>query len=170
MFWKIWSLLVMALVVVGGPAGAGQALPEPAERVILVIEGDMTHTNTSPAGARFDMAMLKNIKSHTINTITPWTEGMQAYEGPLLRDVLKAVGAVGSTVKAVAINDYAVDIPVSDLEKYSVILAHTLNGKAMSVRDKGPLWVIYPWSDNAALRKETFYAKSIWQVKKLTIQ
>jgi len=167
--WRLLPFFLVALIVASPPAGAEKAISEPAGRVVLVIDGNVSLTNAADS-ARFDMAMLKRIKTNTIKTETPWTEGIQTFEGPLLSDVLKAAGATGTSIRATAINDYAVSIPVSDIDKYSVILAHTLNGKAMPVREKGPLWIVYPWADNPGIRKETYYAKSIWQVKKLTIQ
>jgi len=169
MSWKFLPVFVVALIAISTHVDAGQNLAEPTGPIILVVDGNISHTNTAKS-SRFDMAMLKKILSHTIKTETPWTDGMQTFEGPLLSDVLKSAGLTGVTIKAVAINDYAVKIPVSDTEKYPVILAHTLNGKVMPIREKGPLWVIYPWTDNPELRKETIYAKSIWQVKKLSIQ
>ena len=37
----------------------------------------------------------------------------------------------------------------------------------MSVRDKGPLWVMYPFSDAPALKTETNYSRCIWQLNRL---
>ncbi len=83
---------------------------------------------------------------------------------------MKLVGAKGKVVKAFAINDYSVEIPMADFEDYPVILARRHNGKEMSVREKGPLWVIYPWSDFSELRNEKFFSRSIWQVNKIEVK
>jgi hypothetical protein len=40
----------------------------------------------------------------------------------------------------------------------------------MAVRDKGPLFVVYPFDDSAALRSSVYYERSIWQLKALEIQ
>jgi hypothetical protein len=84
--------------------------------------------------------------------------------------VLAAVKASGSVVKAVAINDYAISIPVADTTKHKVIVARLLDDKPMAVRDKGPLFVVYPFDDNAVLRSSVYYERSIWQLKALDIQ
>ena len=102
--------------------------------------------------------------------MTPWTTGTTKFEGPLVRDVMKRVGATGSLVKATAINDYSVEIPLSDFEAYPVILAMKMNGEALRARSKGPLWVIYPWSEHSRLRTEEIYARSIWQVKEMVVK
>ena len=95
---------------------------------------------------------------------------MVAFEGPLARDVLERLGASGSRIRAIAINDYVVEIPVSDLLEHRVILAMRRDGKPMSVRDKGPLWIIYPWSDEPALKTEIHHSRSIWQLKQLVVE
>jgi len=40
----------------------------------------------------------------------------------------------------------------------------------LSIRKRGPGWVIYPWSDNRSLQKNQYYTRSIWQLKKLEIK
>jgi hypothetical protein len=44
-----------------------------------------------------------------------------------------------------------------------------MDGNAMSVRDKGPLWVIYPYDSDAAYRTEVIYSRSIWQLDRLEV-
>jgi len=39
----------------------------------------------------------------------------------------------------------------------------------MSVREKGPLWVIYPYDSDAKFRTEVIYSRSIWQLDRLAI-
>ena len=58
---------------------------------------------------------------------------------------MKQVEATGRRVSVVALNDYASEIPVEDFSKYKVILALKRNGEYMPVRDKGPLFIVYPY-------------------------
>lgn len=83
---------------------------------------------------------------------------------------MKRVGATGSRVKAIATNDYSVEIPVSDFAAYRVILAMKMNGEILRTRNKGPLWVIYPWSERPELRTQVVYGRSIWQIKELMVE
>jgi hypothetical protein len=39
----------------------------------------------------------------------------------------------------------------------------------MSVRDKGPLWLIYPYDSKAEYQSETIYSRSIWQLVKIDL-
>ncbi len=168
-----WPALIMAgLTAVTIPVTAMpvQALEPPSERVILEVTGNISEFNGDAKSARFDRPMLEGLGFTEIVTETPWTDGSVRFEGVLVRDLLHAVGAKGMTVTAVAINDYAVEIPISDFETYPVILALKMNGEFMSVRKKGPLWVIYPWGDEPDLRNEVYHSRAIWQLKLLTVK
>ncbi len=150
-------------------APSATALDFPRGPVILTLSGMINRTNAA-GNAVLDAAVLKSLPQITIVTDTPWTEGQIRFEGPLLRDVLELVGAEGKSLKAIAINDYFVEIPATDAEMYDVILAMRLDDNDLNVRSKGPLWVIYPWKDNENLRSETYYSRSIWQLMRIDVQ
>ena len=40
-------------------------------------------------------------------------------------------------------------------------------GNRFSIRDKGPLFIIYPFDQDESLRNETYFARSVWQLKEL---
>lgn len=161
--------LLLAAIVSFAAVLPSAALDTPAGPVILTIDGSIATTNQDKA-ANFDRAMIEAMPVTAVKTVTPWTDGEVVFEGVLLRDLLDSVGARGETLRAVAINDYAVEIPVTDFREHDVILAWKADGSRMRVRDKGPLWVIYPWSDTPELRNEVHHARSIWQVRKLTVR
>jgi hypothetical protein len=146
-----------------------QALDEPKERVVLSVSGKIGVKNAGEM-ALFDMKMLEALPQHSFTTNTPWYERPVKFTGPLLADVLAAVKASGSVVKAVALNDYEISIPVTDTTEHKVIVARLLDDKPMAVRDKGPLFVVYPFDDSAALRSSIYYERSIWQLHALEIQ
>ncbi len=145
------------------------ALEAPKERVVLTVSGKIGVKNAGET-ARFDMKMLEALPQHSFTTRTPWYDRPVKFTGPLLADVLAAVKASGTTVSAVAINDYAIKIPVADTTAHKVIVARLLDGKPMPVREKGPLFVVYPFDDSATLRSSVYYERSIWQLKALDIQ
>jgi len=146
----------------------GQSLEAPKDRPILTISGKIGLTNGGNV-ARFDMKMLEALPQHTFTTRSPWYDKPVTFTGPLLADVLAAVKATGTTVSAVAINDYKISIPVSDTQ-HKPIVARLLDGKPMPVREKGPLFVVYPFDSSADLRNSVYYERSIWQLKALEIQ
>jgi hypothetical protein len=70
---------------------------------------------------------------------------------------------------ATAINDYTVEIPMSDAVEGGPIIAYLMDGNEMSIRDKGPLWVIYPYDSDADFRSEVVFTRSIWQLDRLVV-
>lgn len=143
------------------------AVSVPGVRMALANETVLTVTRADGSQAGFSMADLAALPQRTFETDTPWLEGAAKFSGPLLRDVLAQAGLASNDIKAVALNDYAVSIPFSDARDHDVIVASHLNGAEMSVRDKGPLWVMYPFSDSPALKTETNYSRCIWQLNRL---
>ncbi len=81
---------------------------------------------------------------------------------------MAAVGASGTTISATALNDYAAPLPAADAQT-GAIVAYRMNGEYMSVRGKGPLWIIYPFDERPELKAEAIYARSIWQLRKMTL-
>ncbi|MDT4840621.1 hypothetical protein FQZ97_744490 [compost metagenome] len=150
-------------------SGAAFALDVPKERAILTISGKIAEKNAGDK-ARFDMKMIEALPQHSFTTRTPWFDKPVKFTGPLLADVLAAVKASGSTISAVAINDYKISIPVDDTTKYKLVVARLLDDKAIPVREKGPLFVVYNFDSAAELRTSTYYERSIWQLKALEVQ
>jgi hypothetical protein len=83
--------------------------------------------------------------------------------------VTGAIGVTSGMLKMYAINDYVVEVPVSDAVEGGPILAYAQNGERMSVRDKGPLWLLYPYDANPDYRTEVVYSRSIWQLVKIEV-
>jgi hypothetical protein len=146
-----------------------RAIEPPRGPVILTISGAISQTNTA-SGLAFDQAMLDSLPQTEVATETPWTQGMITFSGVSLGALLDLAGAKGTTISATALNDYSVDIPVADAANPRVILATRKNGALMPVRDKGPLWVIYPLSDHTGAAAEETHSKMIWQLKQLVIK
>jgi hypothetical protein len=110
------------------------------------------------------------LPKRTVTTMTPWTEGLVEVEGVSLAELIRASGAKPSQIKATALNNYAVEIPASDAGIADVIVAYRKNGAFMSVRDKGPLWLIYPLTSQPELDTEATHSKMIWQLSSLELR
>ncbi len=145
--------------------GHASALETPKGAVVLTVNGVGIESE-----AKFDMAMLASLPQHSFTTQTPWYPSARKFTGPLLRDVLAAAGAKGQVIEAIAINDYKVNIPVEDAQQRNLIVAHLLNDKPMTLRDKGPLFIIYPFDADPQLRNSLYYSRSAWQLKALRIK
>ena len=137
-----------------GSAPAEELIERPVGKPLLTVSGNLRRTNGEKR-AEFDRGMLEGLGMTEVHTSTPWTDDIQVFEGVLARDLLDAIGANGDVVRAVGLNDYAVDIPITDFFEYSVILALKQNGRYMGVRDKGPVWLIYPLDNHVDLQNKS---------------
>ncbi|MBB3066501.1 molybdopterin-dependent oxidoreductase [Limibacillus halophilus] len=135
-----------------------------AEQVLLEISTDESGDNLR----RYDRADLAALEQQTIRTSTAWTDGVKVFKGPLVRDLLTAEEEQAfETVEAVAANDYRVSIPMSDFVSYDVILATEMDGQELTLRDKGPLWIVYPRDDYTDLNQSAVDARWVWQLVRL---
>ncbi len=149
-------------------SGNFSGLAAPSGPVLLEVDGSISRTNDSER-AVFDREMLANLDWVEVECYTPFTQGLQRFAGPTLMSLLDTVGANGATLQATAINDYSVEIPLSHAKLHGVILAMEHNGMPMRVRDKGPIWVVYPLKEREAQSKK-FDTEMIWQLARLTVQ
>ena len=163
------ALAVALTVNAAVTASAEEALPVPQGKVILTISGNIEKTNQDGVAA-FDHAMLEAIGFSDLQTSTAWTAGTPTFRGVPMQALLEHLGAKGENVTAVALNDYKVEIPFSDIFDYPVLLASSMDGERLKVRDKGPLWIVYPQDDFADLRNKVTQSKWAWQVKELMIE
>ena len=108
------------------------------------------------------------MEQFTVRTENEFVDGLVEFTGPLARDVIALLDVSEiETLKLTAVNDYAVEVPMSDILDYDVIFAMSQDGTRFSVRDKGPVWLIYPMSDNIELQDRVYNDRLIWQLVKV---
>ncbi len=162
------ALAAAGLFGLAATAVVAQDLGAPTGEVLMTITGAIERKNAGES-AQFDLAMLEAMDPVTITTSTIWTDGVQEFRGVPLVRLMQEVGAQGSMIAASALNDYTVQIPMEDAVEGGAVLAFEANGEGLSVRDKGPLWVIYPYDSSKDYQSEVVYARSIWQVAKMEV-
>jgi hypothetical protein len=149
-------------------AGAAP-LGQPAEKPILAVSGKISDTNKD-GNAIFDRAMLESLGMTSFVTSTPWYKEPVKFEGVSLDKLMTTLGASGDRIVVVALNDYSAELPMEDAKKYNVILALKRDGEYMTVRDKGPLFIVYPFDSNPDLKNQKFYARSVWQIARIEVK
>ena len=154
LFFALTAVTLICLAVL--PARAG-------DEVVLSVDLGETQVTLS-----MDDIMAFDTDEFTTSTI--WTDGPQAFKGVPLAVLLGHLEVSSGTIVATAINDYAVEIPVSDAVEGGPIVAYLQNGEPMSVRDKGPLWIVYPYDQNEDYQSEVIYSRSIWQLDRMAIE
>ena len=144
-------------------------LSTPTGKVLLTMSGNIENKNAA-GKAVFDLASLEKLGMVSFQTTTPWYNGRTTFTGIPLQKLMDYVAAKGSVVKVTALNDYTTIIPLSDFKKYNVILAVKVNGEYMRIRDKGPLFIVYPYDSIPELNNQVYYSRSAWQVSKMSIE
>lgn len=145
-----------------------QPLQQPSGEVVLTVGGQISRFN-GDAVAMFDQQMLATYPVTQFTTTTVWTQGEVHFAGVALAEVLRDVGASGSTIIATGVDEFFAEIPMSSITDTMPILAYAMDGQQMSLRNRGPLWIMYPYDSNATLRSEVVQTRSVWQLIKLDV-
>lgn len=138
--------------------------------------GNLRITDQSGSTVILSEGELLNLPRATIETQTAWTTGVHHFEGIALTDILKKAGIDASTYNASALlrltawNDYIVDIPLRDAVDYKTLIAAFMDGKRLTIKDKGPYWLVYPRDSYPDLQDSRFDHRWSWQLKELTVQ
>ena len=161
--------LFLPVAAAASALGEKQLGSEPVGPVILTISGNIDGAGSGQV-VRLDRAMLEEIGTTKLKTSTAWTTGEAEFEGVLVRDLLDALGAEGTLVVATALNDYVVSIPLRELYDYPVLLALKMNGEYLELKDKGPIWIVYPRDQFSELRNSMVDKKWVWQLSELEVR
>lgn len=182
----IGRLLAVVLMLAFGGGAQAQSLKAPAGPVILTVTGKIAQTNRGPfdaaqdiffknqqvtfeRAAAFDLAMLEALGSTAVTTDYPQGGRLHKFEGPLLRDVLKAAGAQGRAVKILAIDGYNQEIPMSEIEQWPVLLAVKQDGAYIPLGGFGPTRIVFPRRDVPALADRND-DKWVWAVVQIAVE
>ena len=176
--------IILALILVGcsigggssiykviepGSISPGDAVPIPANDVVLTVSGDISVTNVDDTLA-FDLDTLEKLRLVQYQVDDPWLKENVTYTGVLLSDLLEVAGAPDTVkeVMASALDGYAAPIPVTELESWPVLVATQSNGEHMTIENSGPTRIIFPYdlhSDVTAARN-----MSVWNLESLEIR
>lgn len=115
------------------------------------------------------LSELDALEQIEFETDSIWTDGKHRYSGVSLNTLLGHLRANGAVLRMIALNDYSIEMPIEDLEENAPIVATRVDGETMSVRDKGPYWVIYPYDASPRYRTEAIHARSVWQLQRLEV-
>ncbi len=126
---------------------------------------------TSKHSTTYTLKDLLALPQTTVVTKNDYVDAAATFQGPLLRSILKTLNVdPDATLKMAALNDFTSNMPAIDAFNYDVILAVLRDGKTMPIRDKGPIWVIYPMDDHAELRDDSYNRRLVWQLKNILVK
>ncbi len=165
-FRTLFACIAAICILAGG--SQAESFETPVGPVILTVVG--LDTETFPGGeVAFDVDMLRALGEVEMTTSTLWTDGAHVYTGVSLKTLVGVLGIEADLLKLHALNEYAVEFPVSEAYDDGPILAYLTDGAQMSVRDKGPIWLIYPFDAEVKYRTDIAYSRSIWQLDRIEV-
>lgn len=162
-------LLAATLALVAtAPRAEPPALPALSGPVMLTISG-LDPASFQDGTLQMDLGRLESLGLHALETSSIWTDGVHRYEGVLLHSLIQALDIGEARLRLHALNDYKVELPASEATEEAPLLSFRVDGALLSVRDKGPIWLIYPFDSDAAYRTDTIFSRSIWQLDRIEV-
>ena len=151
--------MACVLAVAGLMALAPAAL---AQHALTVAEGGDVRI--------YELEDLQELDPVDIVTATPWTDAPERFTGVPLARLLAGPLTGGGLLRLVALNDYEIMMPLAEIGEEVPIVAHLREGRPMSIRDKGPFWIIYPFDAGEAFQSELIFSRSVWQLVRIEVQ
>lgn len=154
-------LAAFGLPAVAQAQAQAQAQAEPAVEVAGAI--------AAPNPRRLRRSEIEALGLRELVTTTPWTRGPQHFSGVPLATLLDHVGTHGDSLRAVALNDYAVTIPRGLAVSAQAFIATRVDGQPLGVRERGPFWIVFPWTQQPDLDTAIIRQWAIWQVARIEV-
>ncbi|WP_118137478.1 hypothetical protein [Oceanicella sp. SM1341] len=176
--------LGLALAAASASGPAGRAAAQERGPVILTVTGDVTKPNRGGydpevdkffghnavefgEGTGFDYLSLEKLDMVKVRADFPKGGEEHEFEGPSIAAVLEAAGADGDTLTAMALDGYAIEVPVSYLVRNGAILALKRDGAPMGIGGFGPTQIVFPRAerDDLAEMNDDYWIWSIFHMK-----
>ncbi|WP_294642373.1 molybdopterin-dependent oxidoreductase [uncultured Aureimonas sp.] len=158
------------LMGMGALALSGWIVPALADEPILTLRGKFARAGAD-GSATLSLADLDALPQTRFRTTTPWHSGAVEFSGVSVSDFLAAMGvpASESSMQLIALNDYVVETKAAELVSGDALLATRMNGEPMSVQDKGPIFVVFPFDSRSALQHQSYYSRAVWQLAEIDL-
>jgi hypothetical protein len=146
----------------------GQAIAEPAGTVLFTVTGKITVTNQGSALA-LDRSTLDRLSVVQAEMYEPWTKSRTTFRGVWLKDLVEVARAAAdaTTLHIVAHDDYAVDIPLSDVRAGGILLATGIrDGSAIPLDEGGPTRIVFLDGVQAGANPDQW----VWSIKEIAVR
>ena len=158
-------------VVSEGTLKAGSPVPHRTGPTVLTMEGKISQTNADNA-LKFDMETLESIGVVEYKVNDPFAKKSIVYSGVLLSELLKVAGADknATTLTLWALDDYSVEMKISDSDKWPIMIATKADGAYMPLDQKGPLISVFPFDNFPEIDHLTYDNQWLWALAKITVK
>ena len=123
----------------------GQPVPVPAGKALLTLTGKVSAVNRNSSVA-LDRAGLAKLGLVQVRVYEPWVRQTLDFRGVWLADLLKVAGAAAdvSTVRVTALDDYFVDLQMTDIQAGGILLATEAgDGTQIPIEKGGPTRIVF---------------------------
>ncbi len=142
-----------------------------AEPVVLTLYGDMQLDGRQYERIDYSLSELQALPQGKIITAHPWVSEPHQYRGP---DLVLLLGQLFghrrvTSLYLEALNGFSVTVDWSQVAPFSPILAWQDNGRVMSRRNKGPLWLMLPFDRLSEMQQANFRHFMAWQLRVIRV-
>ncbi len=164
-FWRYTAFLFFAIFT--SHASFANSHPEGT----ILVHGNIEATEEGQKTKKIEVNLetLSALEATTFTTSAPWTDKPTEYTGVRVSTFLDSIGALSTTFKAIAGNEYQYVLSDIDFDKYPIIIAYQKDGEILNARTLGPFLIMFPFDDFPELLNEKNKAASVWQLTELEI-
>jgi hypothetical protein len=141
-------------------------VPTPSGKPVLTITGAVTNHNDGSAVA-FDLSTLEAMATATTNIYEPFVKKDLKFTGIPMGDLFARAGITPAATKVQlhALDDYKVDLKVSDIADPDILLAVKADGAWIPVDSGGPIRLVFPADSAVGKNKDVW----IWSIDSITV-
>lgn len=139
-------------------------IPEPAGNLdqVLIVQADPS-TNCGVKELILSAKQLEELPQKTFKTMHTWAPIAQEFSGPLLADVLKLACPNVRDIYLRSLDQYSVMVNFPTVAKYEPIVALKINGQSLTIRERGPLWLMVN-TDGYKIPTRSLDNMLVWQL------
>jgi len=143
------------------------AVPAPTGEVVVVLSGALSRPNVG-SSVQFDMATLERLGLHEGVVFEPWEKIDMSFTGVTLERLLDSVGASANatSIHITALDDYQVDVSMTEIRSGSIILATRQNDAPIAVDKGGPTRIVFGTGTASGENPDQW----IWSVARIEIR
>lgn len=147
-----------------GEASKVQQIPKPAGKVVLAVKG-VASGNSGAHLTKLDLRTIKSLPSVTLRVDEPFVKTKMSFTGVRLSELLAVTGVPRSSGRIYmhALDDYHVTFSRQDLVSSGALLATSADGAAMSLKEGGPIRVVFPGDSRVAGNTDNW----IWSLDRI---
>lgn len=117
-----------------------------------------------------DEAALAALPQTEFETATPWTAGVHRYRGPTLKAMLAAQGLKDVThVRVTGLNGYQQQFDLAPFAQVPLTLVRYQDDKPLTRRNKGPVWLLMPFSEYPEFDVSPIHSFMVWQLVRIEV-